>query len=177
VLPGFVHLDEAFTRESIREAIRRRYPVLHIASHYQFSPGNETNSFLLLGVSSNEKNRLRLSEISGGGFDFNGVELITLSACNTAVGGGNLGDGREVEGLGVAVQRKGARGVLATLWPVADKSTAIFMKHLYRRKTEGDCTKVRALRETQLAFVRGEIDPAYTHPYYWAPFLLMGHWL
>jgi CHAT domain-containing protein len=94
--------------------------------------------------------------------------------------------------------------VLATLWPVADQSTAIFMQELYRSRQADHLTKAEALRDSQLALINGTHksskslktltlvknvssgtapvftpDPAkpYAHPYYWAPFILMGNWL
>jgi CHAT domain-containing protein len=104
----------------------------------------------------------------------------------------------------VLAQRQGAKGVLATLWPVADQSTAIFMQELYRSRQEKHLTKAEALRDSQLALINGTHklpkglkalpaanntsktnaptftpNPAkpYAHPYYWAPFILMGNWL
>ena len=95
----------------------------------------------------------------------------------------------------------GAKGVLATLWPVVDASTGMFMQHFYWLLTKHDMTKAEALRQTQLAFLSGEIEghtnnargvaalnpdgetieaqamTGYRHPYYWAPFILMGNWL
>jgi hypothetical protein len=70
-------------------------------------------------------------ELRPGDYDFGGAELLTLSACETAVGGAGA-QGREVEGPGALAQTKGARGVLATLWPVTDASTGRFMQRLYR---------------------------------------------
>jgi CHAT domain-containing protein len=72
--------------------------------------------------------------------------------------------------------------VIATLWSVADKSTGLLMQNLYRiREQTKGITKVEALREAQLAFIRGGAkmgtDSAYSHPYFWAPFILMGNWL
>ena len=97
--------------------------------------------------------------------------------------------------------RRGAKGVLATLWTVADRSTALFMQKLYSLHSDGDLSKAEALRQTQLAFIDGSVKassgarrgevlnvsdsdreagrPAsmgYPHPYYWAPFVLMGNW-
>jgi CHAT domain-containing protein len=117
---------------------------------------------------------------------FSGVQLLTLSACNT--GGG---DGTEVEGFGTLAQRQGAKAVIASLWPVADSSTSLLMQELYRiRETSQGITKLEALREAQLELLRGEVqtpvgapgsslkpNAPYSHPFYWAPFFLMGNWL
>ena len=198
VLPGRYFLDARFTEPTLRKALR--YPVLHIASHFSLRPGNESMSFLLLGDGST----LQLRQIREDNYDFGNVELLTLSACETAVGGRNA-KGREVEGLGTLAQLQGAKGVIATLWPVADASTGQFMQTLYRLRQEQGLTKAEALRRAQLSLLNGS-DPErpcgpsrgpvsfsgeggeteqtpldhpcrYSHPYYWAPFILMGNWL
>src|SRR5205085_2094852 len=79
VLPGVVKLDEQFTQEAMLTELRKRHKVVHIASHFQFSPGNETNSALLLG----DGQFLSLAQIKSLPNVFGGVELLTLSACNT----------------------------------------------------------------------------------------------
>ena len=202
VLDGSRWLDPDFTRDTFLDALAAGYPVLHIATHFDFQPGNDQDSGLLLGDGS----LLTLADIREGyGFDFSTVDLITLSACNTALGG--EANGVEIEGLGTLAQLQGAKGVIATLWAVADKSTGKLMQELYALR-QGDGTpisKAEALRQAQLAFIRGEITPAtdgdkrgeiinlvtgetvsrdappaapdYRHPYYWAPFILMGNWL
>src|SRR5262249_4909543 len=153
VLPGKLILDEAFTETSMEEALRQSYPVVHIASHFRFQPGNETQSFLLLG----DGTHLTLAEVKTMGQLFSGVDLLTLSACNTAVGD-RLGDGKEVESFGVIAQKKGASAVMASLWPVMDESTQLFMREFYRLHSDKpNITKGDALREAQLALLRGQI--------------------
>jgi CHAT domain-containing protein len=206
VLPGKVMLDESFTAESMRAALRERYPLVHIASHFSFQPGNETNSFLLLGDGS----RLPLSLIKSSMNLFGGVELLTLSACDTATGGVGA-DGKEVEGFAVLAQRQGAKAVVASLWPVADQSTRLLMEKFYRaRDAQQGTPKAEALRRAQLALLRGgekesasgenkrgmslsvegskdqaggaqpafkgDAKAPYAHPYFWAPFILIGNW-
>src|SRR5262249_20344879 len=83
VLPGVVKLDEQFTEDAMLAELRKRHKVVHIASHFQFAPGNETNSALLLG----DGTFLSLAQIKSLPNVFGGVELLTLSACNTATGG------------------------------------------------------------------------------------------
>jgi CHAT domain-containing protein len=206
VLPGILKLDAAFTAQAMRAALRQRYPVVHIASHFQFRPGNESASFLLLGDGS----QLPLSELKTWPSIFAGVDLLTLSACETAMGTATE-DGKEVEGFGVLAQRQGAKAVVATLWPVADASTKVFMQEVYRRReTPPGLLKIEALRQAQLALLHGQ-HPAedgaaqakrglsvtveehrdgqgsvlppfprnpralYAHPFYWAPFILIGN--
>jgi len=201
VLPGKVILDEAFTETAMKLELRTSYPVVHIASHFKFQPGNETQSFLLLG----DGTHLTLAEIKDMSQLFSGVDLLTLSACNTAIGD-RAGDGKEVESFGVIAQKKGANAVMATLWPVLDESTQLFMREFYRLHDSGpNITKGDALREAQLALLRGQLrgpvlrgndrtpsrgtgdlarqprfetDPnaPFAHPYFWAPFILIGNW-
>ena len=102
------------------------------------------------------------------------MDLLTLSACDTALGGGRDERGREIEGFGVIAQQQGAKAVLATLWPVADQSTASLMADTYRRRQERQLSKIEALRQAQIAL---QAQGRYSHPFYWAPFILMGNWL
>jgi CHAT domain-containing protein len=206
VLPGTIKLDGAFTEDAMLAELRKRNPVVHIASHFQFQPGNETNSALLLG----DGKFLSMAQIKTLPNVFAGVELLTLSACNTATGGSGA-NGKEVEGFGVLAQRQGAKAVLASLWPVSDTSTKLLMQDFYRlREARPDATKAEALRLAQLRLLHGEtmnevaaprvtapdrqivhdeaqvatskprftLDPEkpFAHPYYWAPFILIGNW-
>jgi CHAT domain-containing protein len=192
-LPGSADFDADFTFDRLRDAVTQRHPpVLHIASHFMFRPGTEDDSFLLLGVG-----RLTLTDIKR--MKFSNLDLLTLSACETAMSGGVNLNGREVEGFAALAQERGADSVLATLWSVADISTAAFMQSFYRtRRTHDNLSKVEALQLVQLAMIRGAITassaraavargeveggvPAnaptdYSHPFYWAPFVLSGNW-
>ena len=206
VLPGEIYLDESFTQETIESVLSEEFPVIHIASHFELKPGTKDDSHLVLG---NGKT-LTLAEIKDNDYDFGDVEMLTLSACNTAVSATGA-NGSEVESFGALAQDQGAKGVLATLWPVADRSTGELMKHFYRlHADQSGMTKAEALRQAQLLFLRGQSiagtledttrgmrvsrvdtdsdivdkDPftadgknPYTHPFYWAPFILMGNWL
>jgi len=168
-LPGEVYLDEAFTAQRLRDVSQRKFPVMHVASHFRFSPGTEANSFLLLGDGS----QLTLGDIRTQNYRFDNVDLLTLSACETGLGGGRDATGKEIEGFGVIAQQQGAKAVLATLWPVADQSTALLMADMYRKRQGQSLNKAEALRQAQIA-LQGQ--PQYAHPYYWAPFILMGNW-
>src|SRR5262249_40359571 len=121
-------------------------------------------------------------------------------ACNTAIGGGHRQSGREIEGLGALVRHQGGRRVLATLWPVADRATATLMRAFYRNQFAAALAAPEALRRAQLALIgdhsaspselvtRSLVDPAdeqadrgpfpgTSHPFYWAPYILMGEFL
>ena len=169
VLPGEVYLDEAFNAARLKDVAKRKFQLLHVASHFRFSPGTEVNSFLLLG----DGQHLTLGDIRTQNYRFDHVDLLTLSACDTGLGGGRDGQGREIEGFGVIAQQQGAKAVLATLWPVADQSTAELMGNLYRSRQEKDLTKIEALRQAQISL---SSQAKYSHPFYWAPFILMGNW-
>ena len=194
VLPGVIRLDEAFTADALFRAIAPANSVVHIASHFVFEAAQEASSYLLLGDGS----RLTLSELAQ--LPFQETELVALSACNTAIGGGHRQSGREsgreIEGLGAMVRHQGGRTVLATLWPVADLATARLMRAFYRHRYEDGLAPAQALRRAQLTLVRDTmatlrssttrslVDPeddtdrsAYpgvSHPFYWAPYVLMG---
>ncbi len=170
ILHGEIKLDEQFTESSMRATLLKHFPVVHIASHFRFMPGDQSKSFLLLGDGAH----LSLEQIKTLPNLFSGVQLLTLSACNTGVG-----DGTEVEGFGTLAQRQGAKAVIASLWPVADTSTSRLMQEFYRlRESTPGMTKLEALREAQLELLRGKAESAsYSHPFYWAPFFLMGNWL
>jgi CHAT domain-containing protein len=169
VLPGEVYLDEAFNAARFKDVSQRKFQLMHVASHFQFSPGTEINSFLLLG----DGQQLTLGDIRTQNYRFDNVDLLTLSACDTGLGGGRDAQGREIEGFGVIAQQQGAKAVLATLWPVADQSTATLMADMYKQRQDKSLTKIEALRQAQISLLS---QPKYAHPFYWAPFILMGNW-
>ena len=185
VLPGQVMLDESFTAENMKKALEKKFPLVHIASHFDFAAGNGTDSFLLLGGKGEQGEHLTLAEIRNDPrFDFTNTELLTLSACNTAVSGA-ASNGREIDGLGYVAQRNGARAVVASLWGVYDPSTGLLMEEFYKEwTTHADMPKAEALREAQRALLRSHLSGIekhsasgnYAHPYYWAPFILIGNW-
>ncbi|WP_326539749.1 CHAT domain-containing tetratricopeptide repeat protein [Pseudorhodoferax sp.] len=173
-LPASVYLDERFTRQRLVAAIEGDDPVLHVASHFSFRPGALADSYLLLG----DGGRLTLQELRRGNLSFRGIELLTLSACDTALGGGIDQQGAEVESFAALTQRQGAHAVLATLWPVADAGSAEFMARFYGQRPAGRRSpKALALQQAQRRFLQGRpaagIDAR--HPYYWAGYVLMGN--
>jgi len=105
------------------------------------------------------------------------VDLLALSACQTARGGTDA-SGKEVEGFGALAQKRGARAVLATLWPVFDESTGLLMSRIYiLRKEDAKISLAENLRRAQLHLIENKVPGKnFTHPYYWAPFVLMGDW-
>lgn len=150
VFDGLIFPDSAFTRDAMTAALKERRPLVHIASHFYFSPGDSTRSYLVLG----DRRVFTLNEMKSE-VDFTGVELLTLSACETAAQWANA-DGREVDGFAELAQRLGAGAVLATLWNVRDDSSYWLMREFYQSKQgAGGETKAGALRQAQLALLSG----------------------
>ncbi len=168
-LPGLGFADAAFTEARLRSVLGESsdYSVLHIGTHFSLRPGNVMRSFLVLGDGS----RLNLDAISK--LSFSGIDLVTLSACQTALGGAVSDDGREIEGLSVIVQQMGARQVLASLWQVEDKSTAALMRRLYELLSTSGLDGAGALQQSQLALRSQSVGGRrpYEHPFYWAGFV------
>jgi CHAT domain-containing protein/tetratricopeptide (TPR) repeat protein len=196
---GTILLDDSFTEKSMESALEKHPPLVHIASHYVYEPGNDNNSYLLLGGkdTGGQGFRLTLADLRDDQrLDFKGIELLTLSGCETALGGSKDSDGREIDALGVTAQKKGAKAVVATLWQVDDTSVGLLMANFYKLWiTTTGITKVEALQQAQLAILHGTAGSSgapesssanaskqqsensqYANPYYWAPFILIGNW-
>ncbi|MBF0451830.1 MAG: DUF2225 domain-containing protein [Candidatus Magnetomorum sp.] len=171
LISGIVNLNERFSLKSFRRILRRQYAYLHIASHFVLVPGDEKSSFLILG----DQTTINLIDIEKK-CDFNGIHLLTLSACNTAMGSSGH-SGREIEGFAAMAQNNGAQSVLASLWAVNDSSTGLFMQKFYSNfANDAGQTKANALQQTQMFFLNHSNHPEYKHPFFWAPFILMGNW-
>lgn len=162
-----VLLDEAFTLDGFRQETERgQYRIVHIASHGVFG-GTADSSFILaydelLGIN-------RLQEVlRSERVQQHPIELLTLSACETAEG-----NERAPLGIAGAAIRARAKSVLGTLWPVEDTAAKTLMGRFYRGLAEGHLSKAEALRQAQLELI-GQLD--YQHPFYWAPFNLVGNW-
>ena len=166
IYPGKIILDNEFTFEELRNTLKQNYPVVHIATHFKFSPGTELNSFLLLG----DGNHLDLSSLKT--LDFKGVDLVTYSACQTGMGGGKDEDGKEIAGLSYITQKNGAKAVIASLWSVSDKSTSELMTKMYKIISKSSVSVSDALQQAKLELFRSS---EYSHPFYWAGFQLYGN--
>ena len=200
VLPGTILLDGQFTEKAMENELSRRHGVVHIASHFVFQPGDDSKSYLLLAGKDDAGAGYHLTVADfrdNRNLALRNTDLLTLSACETGMSS-NASNGREVDGLGMTAQRKGAKAVISSLWSVNDASTGQLMSDFYKRWVDGagKVAKVEALRQAQLDLLRGKGGPQqaasgrgfgaaapeqkapadYTHPYYWAPFVLMGNW-
>ena len=140
---------------------------MHLATHGHFA-AEATQSFLL--TAQGKLTLPQLAQMLGRlRFRAQPIELLTLSACDTAAG-----DDRAALGLaGVALQA-GARSALATLWPVADDAAAVGMAAFYRHLQGPETSRARALQQAQQALLQ---DPRYAEPVFWAPFVLLNNWL
>jgi CHAT domain-containing protein len=169
-------LNKEFTFNSLQQQLETSdFPVVHLATHGQFSSTSD-ETFILSGEQSGDPiikvkefdNLLRAGSLRRS----QPIELLVLSACNTAEG-----DNQAVLGLAGVAVRAGARSTLATLWGANDDATSVLMGKFYENLASNtQLTKAHALREAQLALLKTK-DSQYRHPYYWAPFVLIGNWL
>jgi len=156
--------NETFTIDNVEAWLTNTpYSIVHFTTHGQFNL--EPNKTFLATF----KNVLTLDKLetllNSPVFREQPVELLTLSACDSA-------RGAEMGLAGVAL-KTGARSALATLWKVNDQSTAYLMDKFYEHLLQSNKSKAHALQEAQ----RELLSSPYTdHPYYWAPFVLIGNW-
>lgn len=167
-LPSKQFLDREFTPDNLQKQIQANsFQIVHLATHGQFSSDPE-ETFILTW---NDKIKVRefedLLRFREQGTT-NPIELLVLSACQTAAG-----DRRAALGLAGVAVRSGARSTLGTLWSVKDESTALLMAEFYQQISRG-ISKAEALRQAQLTLYK---QPKYQHPFYWSPFILVGNWL
>ena len=167
-LPARIVLDREFTAQNLQKQIQATsFPIVHLATHGQFSSNPEQTFILTWDGKIKVKELediLRFREQDSP----NPIELLVLSACQTAAG-----DRRAALGLAGVAVRSGARSTLATLWSVKDQSTAQVMSDFYLNLSQG-IGKAEALRKAQLSL---QAQAKYQHPFYWASFVLVGNWL
>lgn len=158
-------LNQRFSADNLKVQLQNNtFPILHLATHGQFS-SNLEETFLLTWDGRLDIQTLE-ALLSPQAYR-QPIELLILSACQTA-----RGDEQATLGLAGIAVRAGARSTLSTLWSVADASTADFITHFYQNLTQ-QTTKAEAVRQAQLTLVHSS---KYNHPYYWAPFVLVGNW-
>ncbi|MBP2293285.1 CHAT domain-containing protein [Azospirillum rugosum] len=167
-LGGTILENRSFMIERVgRELNAAPYSIVHIASHGKFEP-EARDSYILAydgRLSMDQLERfVKLSQ-----YREEPVELLTLSACQTAAG-----DDRAALGLAGVAIKAGARSALASLWFINDQASSQLIADFYRRLAAGGLGKAEALRQAQLAMLK---DLRYQHPGYWAAFLLIGNWL
>ena len=150
-----------------RELRDEQLSIVHIASHGQFA-GEVEKSFLL--TFDDRLTMERLDQLIGlFKFRETPLEMLTLSACETAAG-----DDQATLGLAGIAIKAGARSALATLWHVNDPAASLLTTEFYRQLQDPAASRASALRRAQLHVLE---NPRYQHPGYWAPFLLINNWL
>lgn len=198
ILNGTRRLNKEFTKEdTLRLWQRGEFPVIHIASHFSFNPTDQTASFLLIG-----DGRLNFADIQNKRGLFNAVDLLTLSACDTAMSA----NGKESESFAWLAQSLGAKTVLASLWKVSDAGTPELMIRFYKIRSENpQMPKAEAFRQAQISLLNAETKSQtsgkprsgiftvngkkyelplwekddkkpFAHPHFWSSFVLIGNW-
>ncbi|MEA5476070.1 CHAT domain-containing protein [Pseudanabaena galeata UHCC 0370] len=187
VLAGTTFLDRDFTVANLQaQRGKAKYGILHLGTHGQFLEDRAKDSYIQFW-----DGKLRSHQIPSLRFDQPVIDMLTLSACETAVGN-NLG----ISGLAVD---SGARSILASLWAVSDVGTAPLMISFYKAFPNA-LSKATALRQAQLDLLKGKVKiensqilgidglaaialPKGTenvdikHPFFWSSFILVGNWL
>lgn len=170
LLPTTAFLNEDFIFEKLKEEFlqNRNFPIIHLATHGQFS--SDVSETYLVGWDEPLQIqdfqvllREQLPQVQ------QPIELLVLSACQTAEG-----DNRAALGLAGLAVRSGAKSTLATLWAVNDASTSTLISDFYQQLAQNKISKSYALRKAQINMISSD---DFSHPYYWAPFVLVGNWL
>ncbi|MBD2447176.1 CHAT domain-containing protein [Nostoc sp. FACHB-152] len=162
-------LDQQFTRQALEAEVNTvPFNVLHLATHGQFS-SNADQTFILAADGPIHVKQFDSLLRSRDAKQQQAVELLVLSACQTA-----MGDNRAALGLAGTAIRAGARSTLASLWQIDDESTALFVGDFYQQLKKGNISKAQALRHAQLAMLK---HPNFKAPSFWAAYVLIGNWL
>ncbi len=144
-------------------------PLLHFSTHATVDPTDPNRSRMLFTPERGSPGSEYLFWPEAAALPLSGVDLVTLSACDTESGKMVRGEG--VQSFSRAFLAAGARSTVTTLWRVADAPTADFMRRFYLRLAQGE-TKAAALRAAKLSFLRSGNQLA--QPQYWAAFVLNG---
>jgi len=204
IYPGQKYLNGAFDLSKLQHNLEG-HKILHLATHGVFDSKNPKESFILLG-NGNELKPDDITTLTG----LSDINLVVLSACQTALGDRQEQDGIEINTLAFYFINRGAKSVMASLWVVADDSTSTLIQQFYRNLAKATkqtpITKAEALRQAQITLLRSQsvtagdaprrspegswVNPTgsntptrkdivrdLSHPYYWAPFILLGNGL
>lgn len=166
--PGTLLLNKDFLVPRVEKELKEGlFTIMHVASHGQFDT-DVRKTFLL--TFDDKLTMEKLSQYIGVlRFREEPLELLTLSACQTAAG-----DDRAALGLAGVGIKAGARSALATLWFINDQASSALVSEFYRQLQDPSVSKAVALQRAQLKMLE---EPAFDHPAYWAPFLLLNNWL
>jgi CHAT domain-containing protein len=161
-------MDQQFVIANLENQVKKeQFTIVHVASHGGF--GDDPSQTFLLTF--DEKLTMERLDHFIGLFRYRDdpLELLTLSACDTAEG-----DDRAALGLAGVAVRAGARSALATLWEVDDAVAADLIMDFYRELQSSSASRAVALQRAQLKVLS---DPRYRHPGYWSPFLMINSWI
>ena len=187
IYPGNKFLNEAFTFPNLQSNLTGR-KILHIATHGDFVPEDQYLSYLVLG----DGKKLSIPDIQILDDYLDDVHLVVLSACETALGDSLLTDPKQEEGIEINALSfyflsGGAKTVMASLWRVDDTSTSQLMQRFYCTLANNpSITKAQALKQAQESLLNNtpfdceqytSANADFTHPHYWAPFILIGNGL
>jgi CHAT domain-containing protein len=195
---GDVFLNEQFTIENFisQNSGQKRYGIIHLGTHAEFLPGDTKDSYIQFynGKLNMPELRKLSSQFGWDSAATQPVELLVLSACQTAIGN----EKAELGFAGLAVQA-GVKSALASLWQVSDLGTLGLMSEFYQDLSNAPI-KAEALRNAQLAMLKGRVridngklilsdgvtealpsdlpqgNLVMSHPYFWSPFTLIGNW-
>lgn len=181
-------LNQAFTLVNLQNQLQQQpFRIIHLATHANFQSGAPSNSYVQFW-----NTRLQLNQIRRLGWYKIPVELLVLSACETAIGDREA----ELGFAGLAVQA-GVKSALASLWFVSDEGTLALMSEFYR-DLKTSPIKAEALRQAQIAMIKGQVrldkgqlqtptgsiklppelaragNRSLSHPYYWSAFTVVG---
>ena len=168
LLGGETLVDKEFLAANLEKKLKdEQFTIVHVASHGEF--GNEVDKTFLLTF--DDKLSLdRLNQMVGVfRFRDDPLELLTLSACETAAG-----DDRAALGLAGIAIKAGARSALATLWNINDEASVDLVVDFYRGLKDPSVSRAVALQRAQIKMLE---NPRYEHPGFWSPFLLINNWL
>jgi len=161
-------VDRQFLAANFEKELKEeQFSIVHVASHGEF--GNDVDNTFLLTF--DDKVSLdRLNQMIGVfRFRDDPLELLTLSACDTAAG-----DDRAALGLAGVAIKAGARSALATLWSINDEAAVDLVIDFYRELKDSSISRAVALQRAQLKLIN---NPRYEHPGFWSPFLMINNWL
>ncbi|MBD2072892.1 CHAT domain-containing protein [Phormidium sp. FACHB-592] len=169
IQPSLVEQNKAFTRNQFKQLLQKsQAPIVHLATHGQFS-ANRDQTFLVASDGVINIDDMVIALGTGDNTRTTPIELLVLSACETA-----LGDDRAPLGLAGIALKSGARSTVASLWQVNDNATALLMQRFYQAVATRTVTKAEALQQAQQLLLNNQ---SLRHPYFWAPFVLIGNWL
>jgi CHAT domain-containing protein len=181
-------VDKDFNRKAIESDKLNQYNIIHFATHAHLVAGSPEDSFVLL----NNNEYVTLRQVKD--WKLPNVGLAVFSACQTALGG-KLSSGIEIIGFGYQLQQAQARASIATLWEISDGGTQALMGKFYERM-KLTSSSAEALQQAQIDLIRSngkstdekragvritwqgikpEVESQLNHPYYWAPFILIGN--